>query len=220
MTFHVSVQYFQNTTFHVSVFCFQNTREGHTATLHKTEISCQCALAFEGHGSGGAQAGVHTGAEGARDFVHASACMPPQTHPRAACMLASASSPTRPRELRCAPCWERRERMTTCMMLNSACMLLQSVRAPLVRHACAATDGMLSQTHPRRERDCDACERTRPAIRARSALSAAAHACMQIRPHSACVHAERIRALHACQRVRARSALCCMHAHATCRSIF
>ena len=125
MTFHVSVQYFQNTTFHVSVFCFQNTREGHTATLHKTEISCQCALAFEGHGSGGAQAGVHTGAEGARDFVHASACMPPQTHPRAACMLASASSPTRPRELRCAPCWERRERMTTCMMLNSACMLLQ-----------------------------------------------------------------------------------------------
>ena len=30
---------------------------------------------------------MHTGAEGARDLVHASACMPPQTHPEAACML-------------------------------------------------------------------------------------------------------------------------------------
>ena len=120
-----------------------------TATLHKTEIwRVQCALAFEGHGSGGAQAGVHTGAEGARDFVHASACMPPQTHPRAACMLASASA--------------------RCMHAN------QRVRAnvaPAVRRDAARTFSV------------------GPAIRARSALSAAAHACMQTHPHSLCMRA-------------------------------
>ena len=54
-----------------------------------------------------------------------------------------ACQPTRPRELRYAPycdhacTWERSERITTWMMLNSACMLLQfSPRACTRAHAC------------------------------------------------------------------------------------
>ena len=41
-------------------------------------------------------------------------------------------------------------------------------------------------------------------------------ACKLIRTHSACVHAVRSCALHACQRVRARSALCCINSWLCC----